>query len=300
MKKSLFMLGAAIVALSSCTQDEVLNVNENRVISFESHVNKSTRAVTETTSALQDFFVFGYYGAGATNVFNNVAVADDVQTTVLWTAASDYYFAAYATANTFSVKKNNVTFAEGKLTFADYAVTDTEDLVAAVTPKIDNSSMTQSTVDLDFKHMLSKVAFELTNSSSQYKMRVADITFNVNTKGKCVYDGTNVVWSEWSTPAALTYAGATIDETKKYSVEHLVIPTAIPGDLKVNISVEFLDGANVVSQKTFNDVELAKTVTHWLPGTVYKYTAAINATTANITFNVKTVAGWANGADTTL
>ena len=49
MKKSLFMLGAAIVALSSCTQDEVLNVNENRVISFESHVNKSTRAVKNTT-----------------------------------------------------------------------------------------------------------------------------------------------------------------------------------------------------------------------------------------------------------
>ena len=299
MKKSLFMLGAAIVALSSCTQDEVLNVNENRVISFESHVNKNTRAVTETTADLKQFFVFGYYGTTPVSVFENVAVADDVETTVLWTAASDYYFAAYATANT-SVKKNNVTFAEGKLTFADYAVTDTEDLVAAVTPKIDNSSMTQSTVDLDFKHMLSKVAFELTNGSSNYKMRVADITFDVNTKGKCVYDGTNVVWSEWSTPAALTYAGATIDETEKYSVEHLVIPTAIPGDLKVNISVEFLDGANVVSQKTFNNVELAKTVTDWLPGTVYKYTAAINATTANITFNVKTVAGWANGADTTL
>ena len=57
MKKSLFMLGAAIVALSSCTQDEVLNVNENRVISFESHVNKNTRAVTETTADLKQFFV---------------------------------------------------------------------------------------------------------------------------------------------------------------------------------------------------------------------------------------------------
>lgn len=299
MKKNLFMLGAAIVALSSCTQDEVLNVNENRVISFESHVNKNTRAVEETTSALENFYVFGYYGAGATNVFSNFAVTDDKETSVLWTAANDYYFAAYATSNTTSAKLNNAAFAGGKLTFTEYTVNDEQDLVAAVTGPIDNSGMSNNTVNLDFKHMLSKVVFELTNSSSEYKMQVADISFNVNTKGTCVYDGDSIAWSGLTESEPLKYDAATISASGKYSVAHLVIPTTIPAGLKVDISINFLDAKNnTVSKKTFEGVELASTtVTKWLPGNVYKYLASINAATGKITFHVQTVNEWNEDTD---
>lgn len=39
MKKSLLMLGAAAMVLASCTQNEVMEVAENRSIGFNSFVN---------------------------------------------------------------------------------------------------------------------------------------------------------------------------------------------------------------------------------------------------------------------
>lgn len=47
MKKKFWMLGMAVMALASCTQNEVLDVPESRVIGFEPFVNKSTRAAIQ-------------------------------------------------------------------------------------------------------------------------------------------------------------------------------------------------------------------------------------------------------------
>lgn len=44
MKKTLWMLGVAVAALTSCTQSEVVDVPESRVIQFDTFVGKSTRA----------------------------------------------------------------------------------------------------------------------------------------------------------------------------------------------------------------------------------------------------------------
>lgn len=49
MKKSLLMLGAAAMMLASCTQNEVMEVAENRSIGFNSFVNNTTKAATEFT-----------------------------------------------------------------------------------------------------------------------------------------------------------------------------------------------------------------------------------------------------------
>ena len=76
MKKSLFMLGLAVAAMTSCSNDELMEVNTNNVITFESHVDKGTRAVTNTTTAeLTKFYVFGSHGT--TRVFDNVAVTKE-------------------------------------------------------------------------------------------------------------------------------------------------------------------------------------------------------------------------------
>lgn len=47
MKKSILMLGLAVAAMTSCTNDEVMEVNQNNLIKFESFVNKGTRTVDE-------------------------------------------------------------------------------------------------------------------------------------------------------------------------------------------------------------------------------------------------------------
>ena len=79
MKKSLFVLGVAVAALASCTNEEVTEVAQNRVIGFNSFVNNNTKAVTVVNSlANSEFYVFGMYDADQTTwgktVFSNRSV----------------------------------------------------------------------------------------------------------------------------------------------------------------------------------------------------------------------------------
>ena len=76
MKKSFFVLGVAVAALASCTNEEVVDMPQSRAIQFGTFVNHSTRSsVTETTEQnLQKFFVFGNYDDSWTSVYTNVQV----------------------------------------------------------------------------------------------------------------------------------------------------------------------------------------------------------------------------------
>ena len=76
MKKSFFVLGVAVAALASCTNEEVVDMPQSRAIQFGTFVNHSTRGgVTETTDKnLTKFFVFGSYDDSWTPVYSNVLV----------------------------------------------------------------------------------------------------------------------------------------------------------------------------------------------------------------------------------
>jgi len=301
MKKSLFMLGAAIVALSSCTQDEVLNVNENRVISFESHVNKSTRAVTNTTTAdLEKFYVFGNHGT--TNVFNNVAVtkngsAWEYTNPVAWTA-NNYKFAAYATTNSSAQLATGVAYSDGVLTFSDYVPNDASDLVAAVA-SVDNTGLANATVNFNFQHLLSKVQFVLANNSTEnYTMKVGDITFSVLKQGDCVYNGT-ATWTPEGSATTLTVAGTTTNIAKGASFtseDYIVIPNQALASVAASFKVEFYDASdNKVYEKQYSDVALkliADDSQKWTPGYLYQYNGTIAPTTSYITFSVTQVDAW--------
>ena len=61
MKKNVWLLGAAVAALTSCTQSEVLDVPEGKKIQFESFVEKPTRAVSDLLpSTFEKAWIFGY------------------------------------------------------------------------------------------------------------------------------------------------------------------------------------------------------------------------------------------------
>ena len=114
MKKNLWMLGVAVAALASCTQNEVLEVSNEKAISFDSFVEKGARATADITKKnLTDFWVFGdKYVLGQTTedyedrLFDNELVSKG--TDGAWTYASPirywqsnktYRFAAYSDAN---------------------------------------------------------------------------------------------------------------------------------------------------------------------------------------------------------
>ena len=125
MKKTLWMLGVAVAALTSCTQSEVVDIPESRTIQFDTFVGKSTRAAipinqyqdnnqydTETPpkSNLYQFWVFGTQSDMDELKFNgtdekakvyfhkanNTFLYDNHLT---WKFGETYNFAAYSNGN---------------------------------------------------------------------------------------------------------------------------------------------------------------------------------------------------------
>ena len=315
MKKMLLVLGVAAAAMTSCTSDEVLEVNPTATIQFETFVNKGTRATTDVTnpaitegihgSGLKNFFVYGYYGT--TSVFEGVNVEwvnKDGNTPGRWTyndgthanwTGGDYYFAAYADKNE-AVELSDVEFADGTLTIPGYIVNDDNDLVAAWA-NVNNSSLTNPTVALNFKHMLSKVYFEIKNDASEnLKMVITDITISVAPSGTCSYNGTTVAWTELANATPKTFNGS--DNVSKGSTHTSNPHFVIPGqeNIKATFTATFYNGAGTqIFSKTYQDVSL-DVDGGWKAGNIYKYTAEVGVVMPTIEFSV-VVTGWNSDLD---
>lgn len=63
MKKKVWLLGVAVAALTSCTENEVLDVPKGQIIAFESHVDKATRTADINLAGLTNFYTYGAYSA---------------------------------------------------------------------------------------------------------------------------------------------------------------------------------------------------------------------------------------------
>lgn len=323
MKKMFWILGVAVAALTSCTNDEVVEVNQSNLIKFESFVNKGTRAVTETTTAeLSQFYVIGGYGEDNsgkkyTNVFNNVAVTFNTTdnnwaptTEAEWTA-NTYRFAAYANQN--ASESLSPTFDAEGLKFTDYVVSDAKDLVAVLSGEVDNTDLGNEAVALTFKHMLSQVKFTFKNTDASHTMSVSDISVShVNNKGTGTLTNSGISWTDLSVynNYALEYTGTTenvaVDET--YAPDYqMVIPQTLNtenNEIQISFTITFYDNDGaVVSTEIFSNVSLVydndetegednKNFTAWEPGYKYNYTANFPADPKTIRFTVTQVEDW--------
>jgi len=321
MKKNLILMGAAIAALSSCTQSEVLDVPESKAIRFSSFVDKPTRTVTEVTN-LTNFYVFGNFGTASP--YDGVAYNNESNTQTYYWAAKDniYKFGAYA--NGENGKLDNVTFAPGEgdetamgtLTFSNYQpqleANKGKDLVAAVANhKVTGSEDTNTKVDLTFKHLLSQVKFTFkTTDADTYTLKIHDIKIDNNaiSKANCTFDGTNIAWAtEGAEKNGYTYdeiadiavATALDGENAPYqgsSVE-MVIPQSDTNNIKVTFSAT-VSGGGFAEPKTGNfeaNLDYAKgdvaetTDNTWTPGYRYNYIATINADQIDPTLETKKI-----------
>ena len=230
MKKSFLMLGLAVAAMSSCTNDEVIDMNQSnqKAIGFESFVNKGTRAADDdyvpvtnevNKGNLNRFYVYGYHNGTQDNiVFDDVLVVKDA--TVGWKMAEAnekdwktqiYNFAAIADGAGAGVtlttnpeqKAYSSSFANATLNITDYKVNESPsnqtDLIAAVATRNNSTTLNTNAVSLDFKHLLSKVDFKFTNTNlNNLSMVVSNVALKVKTQADCAYNGT-ATWSNWDT-----------------------------------------------------------------------------------------------------
>lgn len=332
MKKSFFVLGVAVAALASCTNEEVVDMPQSRAIQFGTFVNHSTRSsVTETTKDnLSKFFVFGNYGEGTwTPVYTNVevdggkvgdqSVWQPIQA-AYWKANEKYRFGAYSDGTT---QNKNVEFkaAEQQLLFTNYTADDTKDLIVAMSNVTSNSDVTANTpVGLSFYHMLSQVKFTFTNTDSpDYIMKIENIKVNAvkTTQGTATYgeEKPTIVW-ETASVSKEDYDFGTIEDIAEpvsgdsHSKTCFVIPQGNT-DLTVSFTAIFSDGTGEIARNYFTGKlnyqgETENTIKgQWTPGFKYNYTVEINGSKIDpnleqqeIKFKVEAVEGWTDATQT--
>lgn len=213
MKKLLFSMGVTALALSSCSQEEIVSVNTSNgdePIAFRVRSSKLSRAQEFTSDNLQEFGVFALYGlpediydnneSPMMKEFFNGAVtfkrgADGVFTSnepyFYPTNGSIIYFSAFAPAslaetatigNYGSVEIQNFT--------VDSNIEKQIDIICDNAP-VSNDDATEA-IELTFKHALSKVyVSEVRNSEdSDFKYEIVAVKFsNIHNTGDFIYRG---------------------------------------------------------------------------------------------------------------
>lgn len=338
MKRSFFVLGVAVAALASCTNEEVVDMPQSRAIQFGTFVNHSTRSnVTETTDKnLTKFFVFGNYDEDTwTPVYTDVEVTGGTvgeqgtvwtpTQTAYWIDGKKYRFGAYSDGGN---QNTAVSFKadEQKMTFDNYTVDNTKDLIVALPADVDAKASDNDPVNLSFYHMLSQVKFTFENKDSyDYIMEISDIKVNAvkTTKGTATYNstGSGAPTIDWETESASKddYDFGTLNDIAEevgddtHSTTCFVIPQSNE-NLEVTFTATFSDnsGKTIASNEFIGKLAYSGTTegtkqNEWTPGFKYNYTVEINGSTVQpdlgkqvIEFKVVDVDEWTEAGETSV
>lgn len=316
MKKQLFFVACAALALASCSEKETVEMPESAAIGFgNTFVGNATR-VGITDADIKEFFVFGGNNNGGTqsytNEFDNVSVklsGSDWTYTDLryWTDGLTYVFNAYAPALPEGTVASVDTDGNG-VNFTDFVATDgSVDLIEAQSvTKSDVTPSSAGTVDFTFSHILSmiKLTFE-SEFSDNVKLTVSDIVVKA-VPNKASYTG-----GAWGTMDAQTvdYAMGKVenlinnaDDNNKSGEEIIVIPQHFDTGFTVEFKVkaEYADGTGVIVDGT-KTLTATLPVKDWAKGNRYNYVAKLNINNIDpdnqhypIEFGDPTVNAWTN------
>lgn len=322
--KKIFLIGLTAAAmLASCSNDETVEMAQQKAISFSNaFVNNGTRSVDDpsfTTSTLKDFAVYGFTQNG--QIFNGEKVSgttstgwsyDNVQ---YWVPGNTYTFGAIAphsAANVSDVKlPAGATKVEMEVAFTNTDA-DQVDLLHAAPAQITGVTPTYTTpVSMTFNHQLSKVKFSFQNSVGVgYNVKVSNVkitdafkegTLTVAATGN-TWDGQtnknlelnfgNVVADASTTEASFIANAATLESYN----EKLMIPMDATATYTVTFTAELYKGGVLLG--IYNHTVEIKNVEFKL-GYCYNFKASL--THENITgpdelnpivFNVTGIENW--------
>lgn len=333
------MLGLGVLALASCTNEEVVSVPEGSAISFNTFVNNATKAVAEVTNtSLDAFYVFGAYNSDQsswTNVYTNVEVeggevGDDSQWTpkqeAYWQPDKTYHFAGYSNGNS----NTNATFeaATGALTFTNYNVlTEQKDLIAAINNSVttDGNITNENDVDMTFAHMLSQVKFTFTTkASTDYTLKISDIEIaSAVTTATGNYTTTGTTWTgnadgtykftDLADIAVATgegYAAATQTDLFVIPQENTDLKVTFHASMSDASGVEILVG-DFEGALAYSNTASSATDNEWTEGYRYNYQVEINGEDMHepddpdakgqvIKFNVESTGDWTDADNQTI
>ncbi len=234
MKSKYLVVALSAVALAACNNDEVMEVNQGRGISFQVATEASTRATSTTTTSINEFKVWGF--TDDKTLMNGIEVtkADNKWTydgTIFWPAtAVDFYSVSPSNVAGVSITKD-----AQKITgfTVDADQSKQVDLLYAVNKGETKDDHAASAVNINFRHALSQIVFKAKNTNENLKVTVKGVKIaNIKKAGDFTYptqattvqntevDGTIVAttqgtWSNVSTledfSAGMEANGVTLD-----------------------------------------------------------------------------------------
>lgn len=320
MKKQLFVLGLAVAALASCTNEEVTDIAESNVIGFNApFVGNVTKVATEMSKDnLESFYVYAYKGSDALLTNENVYLQNG-----LWAydnikhyESATYAFAAYSNTGTQkgqgSLENDNVTFTttpSKSLAISDYTASGDDDLLVSISP--DDLSAANKKVDFTFDHALSMIKFTIKSGlGNEKKLSITEFEVEANkiqNKGDMTYttDGGAV----WNNLANNSFAGLNVvdameatTETPAESAIFTVIPQTVTGGFTISFKATIVT-TDATAETITKDFTASVPETIWEDGMRYNYITTITGINMDvIEFNQPEVTPWqdADGQDTTL
>lgn len=331
MKKSLWMLGIAVLAVSACSNVDVVKegtTQQARLIGFDTHINKSTRAVDNNN--FSKFYVYGSYTtANASNTHYTVFSGIDPVTSTggskgAWTYQNPRYWIPGANYKFYACSNDNeaipegagrVSFSNGKFEIVDYLCDGKpghqKDLIFAGPVTTIGKESGNDIVSFNFKHILGRLNFIFKTTFSE-DTRIVISNFKVNNirnKGnfneiqwenvdrdpKGATPTVNPLFANGANTAECVNDGG--EETKSDFV--YVIPFKYESanvDVIFDIAVKNGEGATIL-ERTLK----ASWAPHWEMGKSYTYRITINGNAAGvdpIEFGVEDVSDWTEGSPT--
>lgn len=274
--KKLFMIGLAATAmLASCSNDETVEMAQQKAIGFSNaFVNNGTRSIVDpsfTTKTLEDFAVYGFTQAGqifkGDKVYKGGSASTGWSYDVLqyWVPGNTYTFGAIA-PHSVATNVSDVALPENaKKVEMTVAFTNTDadqvDLLHAEPAQIAGTEVTETyktPVSMTFRHQLSKVKFSFENAVGEgYNVKVSNIkimdaytngtltvaangnTWNAQANNTLELDFGNVVADDATADEAAVIANAATLESYN---EKLMIPMDATATYTVTFTAELYQG----------------------------------------------------------
>lgn len=214
--KKLFMIGLAATAmLASCSNDETVEMAQQKAIGFSNaFVNNGTRSIVDpsfTTNTLENFAVYGFTQNGqifkGDKVYKGGSAFTGWSYDVLqyWVPGNTYTFGAIAPYSVATNVSNvalpkNATKVEMAVAFTNTDANQV-DLLHAAPMQIAGTDVTKTystPVPMTFNHQLSKVKFSFENAVGEgYNVKVSNVKItDAYTNGTLTVAATGNTWGE--------------------------------------------------------------------------------------------------------
>lgn len=205
MNKAIYLCAAAALALASCSNDETVEIAQQKGISFRAIAGLNTRGVETTQTNLQSMYVTAYENGATAAYFSNVTFKRDGQTNTFvsdpqynWLKGKTINFLALSPQATDWPAANTITFNNTAFEAVFTDVTPDTDISKQKDLMIGKASGTENNdangLDLTLNHVLSQIQIQAQHTNKAYTYTIKGVRI-ASVKAKGTYTLSTDAWT---------------------------------------------------------------------------------------------------------